>query len=208
MEKPIPFNTEEVKATLDGRKTMVHWPVKPQPPDNSKWIGWLSDSTARTDNKLIGCACWEGGNKVFHYAKPPWAVGDVLLVKEAWQNIKEEADDGSSDIYNNFLYYADDLDNAIKWRSSVHMPHEAARIFLSVVNVAIERLMDISEEDAKAEGISYDMAGGFNKWGPTYNDPDSGGQPDYIEAFKCLWDEIYSDKYPWVEVTTFERIKP
>jgi hypothetical protein len=92
------------------------------------------------------------------------------------------------------------------------MPKEAARIWLEVTNVRVERLYDITDEDAQAEGISYDTAMEYSGWSPSFNDPDgSNAWPNYTEAYKDLWDSLNASRgYPfdsncWVWAITFKR---
>lgn len=95
-----------------------------------------------------------------------------------------------------------------RWFPSIHMPKWAARIWLEITDVRVDRVQDITEEQAKAEGVSLDMAYQCNGWGPTYNDPDSGGDPYYTGAFEYLWGSIYDNWHqnPWVWVIEFKRI--
>ena len=115
--KPILFNTEMVRAILDGRKSCTRRVVKPQP-------------TAR-----YGAQC----------IKPPYQSGDILYVRETWKRA-----------LNGYYYYEDwqrdDIADITKWKPSIHMPKEAARIWLKVTDVRVERLQDITEDGAKAEG--------------------------------------------------------
>lgn len=144
--KPILFNTEMVKALLDGRKTVTRRIVKPQPPtsatikyrhDNFDWAFW-SDAP---DGHLI---------------KPPYRTGDILYVRETFCTYcadhvidgvryayKADATPESERIRKEYCY---------KYRPSIHMPREAARIFLRVTRVRVERLQDITPEGAMAEG--------------------------------------------------------
>ena len=99
------------------------------------------------------------------------------------------------------------------WHPSIHMPKEAARIWLKVTDVRVERLQEIDEDGAKAEGISEEWA--CDWWKPTYYDPDSGGYPKYRDSFAFeLWDSTIKksdlDRYGWdanpyVWVIKFER---
>lgn len=143
--KPILFNTAMTKALLDNRKTQTRRPVKPQPPEDMPFFGWLTSST---DGKHIGDACWDdpylpSGTR--HYVKPPCAIGDVLWVRETWKQDDMEP--------WNFLYKADDA-NIKGWRPSLHMPRAAARLFLLVTAAKIERIQSITEADAIAEGFN------------------------------------------------------
>lgn len=126
--KPILFNTAMVKAIMAQRKTQTRRACKGQPVDGI---------TSPED-----CGY-----------KPAYNPGDVLYVRETWMPV-----------LNDYVYYADRSPeelatlkkSGLRWRPSIHMPREAARLFLRVTDVHMERLKDISEEDAKAEGFEPD----------------------------------------------------
>jgi len=103
-----------------------------------------------------------------------------------------------------------------RWHPSIHMPKEAARIWLKVTDVRVERLQEITEEQACVEGTDpWDEACYENNgWHPTFSDPDSGGDPNMIDGFHKLWNSTIKksdlDRYgwdpnPWVWVIEFER---
>ncbi|WP_174634476.1 hypothetical protein [Yersinia thracica] len=92
------------------------------------------------------------------------------------------------------------------WRPSIHMPRWASRINLMITGVRVERLNDISQEDAQAEGME------LTGWRPTYSDPDSGGEYETpYDNFAELWISIYGEESweanPWVWVIEFERME-
>ena len=136
---PILFSTEMVQAILEGRKRMTRRVLKvkgckPFIPDNSWDIATISK--------------W---NKDYH---PYGKVGDILWVRESFHLSEFPIADGK------YSYKASmDNPNAIYnkgiWKPSIHMPKEACRLFLQIKDIRVERLQDISEEDAKAEGIKY-----------------------------------------------------
>ena len=154
--KPIIFSTEMVKAILDGRKTQTRRIIKPQPMlklypnfENKSWH-WKD------------CHWLEGGigfptSGIEDYS--PYKPGDILWVRETWCEVPYETKCIKSG--DGFLcvpkkaYKADSkIDFTGIWKSPIHIPKEAARIFLRVVGVEVERLQDISEEDAIAEGVN------------------------------------------------------
>ena len=125
-------------------------------------------------------------------------------MRETWKQAVCDPAGGGASLTDFYLYKADELidtngmDVEKKWHPSIHMPKEAARIFLRVTAVRVERLQDITEEQAKAEGAC-------------------NGFPfdDYIDGFKCIWDctlkladyNLYGwEANPWVWVIEFERI--
>lgn len=203
--KPILFNTEMVRSILDGRKTQTRRVIK-------EFVGEEILSVSVPDGIFIGRYGRDGwlgelpdrhdGNTYCVEARPPCKVCDILWVRETWGKLTE------CDVFppyepyeERFIYRADrgDPDHfQDKWRPSIHMPREAARVFLRVMDVSLERLWNMDEEAAIREGIEDSPA-----------DTDSP-----LERFSVLWDKtIKRDdllKYgyhanPWVWVITFER---
>ena len=220
--KPILFNTEMVRAILDGRKTVTRRIVK-----LPKHIKKQEDEyyTLFADGHCYEDYCFA---QVKDYINPPHKIGDMLYVRETWQNVFETEYDKNSPTYcvdirtliSNFddlpktnmglstqdscslmkprnkycLYKASDInytdeENKLRWKPSIHMPKEAARIFLKVTSVRIEKLQDISEDSAVTEGFS---------------------PVSWLSArdlFANTWQYIYLnwDDNPWVWVIEFER---
>ena len=220
--KPILFNTEMVQANLDGRKNNTRRIMKPQPVDTE----YCNHEMVTFNDMLPGyydgdytCACRRCGYGVGPSGesafKPPYVPGDILYVRETWCDTN-----GTS---YPILYKADmpmhwDAENTemgitvdlrakdYKWRPSIHMPKEAARLFLKVTNVRVERLQDIDEEGAKAEG-----ANSCN--GKHVGFKEKMRRSD-VERFADIWDStikpadipIYGwDANPWVWVIEYER---
>ena len=224
--KPILFNTDMVRAILKGRKTVTRRVMKPQPWGTCPNTG--GDHELEPDNFCGGVAtgfvcarCGQGvcpphmkypvGEALF---RPMCWPGDILYVRETWTHpsAAEIANGADPEMY---LYKADDLQPASwdKWRPSIHMPKEAARLFLRVKSVRAERLQDITEEQARAEGAiplcisvdSEDTPDSDRTWhevGPALSDFiriwESTIKPD--DLFLYGW-----DANPWVWVIEFER---
>lgn len=215
--KPILFNTEMVKAILDGQKTVTRRVIKGYILNNAHW-GY----TAFTPIDHISCRGDNGEEYGEKFYKLPYTVGDILYVRETFchgQVVCGEESDGSSVFYvadGNKIIYKEwcereniGTDDVI-WHPSIHMPKEAARIFLKVTNVSVERLQEITEDDAKQKGC-------IDNRGFIYS-PDNS----YIvvhsarEHFSKVWDSTISKKdinryiwdvNPWVWVIKFEQIK-
>ena len=211
--KPILFSTPMVQAILDGKKTQTRRVIKPQPVKEATMFERFIETVdcgleARFGNDISTAVC----DRKVHY-KP----SDILWVRETWR--------ATGVISEPYAYKADEevlnllgesgqiLSIRYAWRPSIHMPREAARIFLRVINVRVERLQEITEEDAVAEGIDWldEACYENNGWHPTYYDPDSGGQPVFRDGFIKLWDSLNAkrgygwDTNPWVWVIEFER---
>lgn len=142
---------------------------------------------------------WDGTS----YIKSPYIVGDIIYVRETWCNVI--LDRNTNKEQKSVMYKADagiewvEPDDGFKipWKPSIHMPKEYARLFLRVKDVRIERLNEISEEDAQKEGCEAKLV------------PPDGGSHPYYEGFRTLWESIYGNgsfdnRYVWV--IEFERI--
>ena len=197
-EKSFVSSTPEVKAILEGRKTMTRLVIKPQPEIDTRYeMAVIEDGKLKICGRGIGDIC-----ETRRIYKMPYHVGDILWVRETYGLFNDE------DEYI-YIYYKADEGNPEKcpyfgkWKPSIHMPREVARIFLEVKSVLVERLRDISEKDAKAEGVILGA-----KYGKLYSLKQS-----YKASFSCLWNNInakrgYSwDSNPWVWVIEFERVE-
>ena len=183
--KPILFNAQMVRAILEGRKTVTRRAVKFPRGWNPKFTGYIPDG-----------AVLYGSNNI-PAAKAPVQVGDVLWVRETWSRMET----------GQYLYKADNEKpiSYLGWRPSIHMPREAARIFLRVTDVRVERLQDITPDQIDAEGCK--------EW--AYSATTGELLPSGPLWFKIAWDSTvkaknmstYSwDANPWVWVIEFERI--
>ena len=188
---PILFNTEMVRAILDGRKGATRRIVKGFIPDDAVW-GY----TAFTHKVYISCRGTFADGDGEKFFKLPCEPGDILYVRETWKKAP-----------NGYYYYEDwqrnDIADITKWKPSIHMPKEAARIWLKVMNVRVERLQEISAESALAEGA--------DKYIHT-----NGGLDENmtITSFIGIWNSTIKksdiDRYGWdanpyVWVIEFER---
>jgi hypothetical protein len=220
-ERPILFNAPMVRAIMDGKKTQTRRLMTPQPfaqPED------LDDGTfgVYAGDELAGVIrC--------HYGRP----GDRLWVRETWRT--EELPDGQDGIRfaadQEFVPIANtreasdiwlvDNDNGrhgTKWRPSIFMRRWASRITLEVTNVRVERLQDISEEDAMAEGVppfgeeyscfSLEQPIPCGEGRPSF----AAGSRPYAASYAVLWDEINADRAPWsanpwVWVVEFKRVE-
>ncbi len=191
--KPMLMNTEMVKAILAGRKTVTRRLIKPQPKNKPVFI------IAGTPTKYIGKWFDEISDK---YWTPPCHTGDVLYVRETW--CKGSLNGGA----DQYFYKADDNDFHCQWRPAIHMPKEAARIFLRVIDVRVEHLKDVTLDDAIAEGCQGKFIGRGECVG-------AGWEILPEDEFADVWNSAIKkadlDKYgweanPWVWVIEFERI--
>lgn len=213
--KPILFNNDMVRAILDGRKKCTRRLIKPQPDEEHTYpLGFMNDSTERKNIGSFGFGASELGGSI-QYVKPPYQPGDILYVRETWRKGLERYI-YRADYFDTEKFYRGGKEIEMKWHPSIHMPKEAARIWLKVTDVRVERLQEITEEQACMEGTDpWDEACYENNgWHPTLSDPDSGGDPNMIDGFHKLWNSTIKksdlDYYgwsanPWVWVIEFER---
>ena len=195
--KPILFNTEMVRAILDGRKTCTRRVVK----HNTEKVldsPYHMEHSEMEDAWLIRRLC-----------RAPYEPGDILYVRETWCDlpVNKAGHMRGHSIY----YYKADGDLRPEgwrgnWRPSIHMPKEAARIWLNVTDVRVERLQNITEDGAKAEGANWKNGKNVG-W-------EEKMQRTAIERFAKIWDSTIKksdlDRYgwnanPWVWAIEFER---
>lgn len=199
-ELPILFNDEMVQALLTGRKTCTRRAIKLPDKMTGRPIGKSGDSS-----NPLGFF-YPGGIK-----RPPYQPGDILYVRETWSEIKNA--DGS---HKKYVYKASDQYPfgesryiiKFNWKPSIHMPKEAARIWLKVTDVRVERLQDITEDGAKEEGANFKNGKNVGL--------EEKMRRTAIERFAEIWNSTIKktdlDRYgwdanPWVWVIEFERCK-
>lgn len=197
-ERPILFSGPMVRAILKGHKTQTRRLVKPQP----RYVQALSEGRFEQsadggfDQGVIPLEC------------PYGAPGDRLWVRETFFCNSCDYPDRTEHAKENLHYRADGTpdfggeEKEIRWKPSIHMPRWASRIDLKILSVRTERIGSISDEDARAEGITPSPP---TSW--IYSS-------DAVRKFRKLWDSIntkpgsrWSDN-PWVWVVEFERVKP
>ena len=144
--KPILFNTEMVRAILDGRKDATRRIVKGFIPDDAVW-GY----TAFTPKGYISCRGTFADGYGEKFFKLPCEPGDILYVRETWCKGLERYI-YRADYSDTEKFYRNGKEIEMKWHPSLHMPKEAARIWLNVTDVRVERLQEITGESALAEG--------------------------------------------------------
>ncbi len=158
---PILFNTDMVRAILDGRKTVTRRCVKPK----SKNACGFCVTFRKSDNAFMGVYDYDDNEMMFESSQtPPCQPGDILYVRESYcpdyfdEGIAGCRDDGLRGNRNAYKadYNKDIVGDVVpepKWKPSIHMPKEAARIWLRVTDVRVERLQEITDEQAAREGI-------------------------------------------------------
>ncbi len=209
---PILFNTEMIRAIMDGRKTVTRRLVKPQMPDVCPecmhiHADYIYDRIAEN----IYCAIC--GEPLQPEIKPSYQPGDILYVREIWNtNHLHEYSNES----NEYVYKADYDGHAgeFGWRPSIHMPKEAARIWLKVTDVKVERLKSITEAQALKEGFKGEPCScGGTAYACTdcYN---TGWIEPPLVGFMYTWEstikKVDINRYgwnadPWVWVIEFEH---
>lgn len=204
MIKPILFNTDMVRAILDGRKTVTRQVVKPHYRDNE--IGFNIITNANT-GKYVCIEYFDEWENETRYMADPYRPGDILYVRETWCD--------PSGTGWPILYKADMPLKAAdyKWTPSIHMPREAARIFLRVTDVRVERLQDMTEADAFAEGFEAIVCN--HPCGiPCTDCMNTGYLEPAMVGFVDTWNstikpadrDLYGwEANPWVWVIEFER---
>lgn len=218
---PILFSTDMVRAILDGRKTMTRRLIQPQPPADAE-IEFKNGMEAAIDKKAD---LWNGRRHNFIPQRLPYRIrdghGDILYVRETWKVTGYDSMDGNLGVEIEFkadgkrkYFELDDeelfhrIGKSDKWRPSIHMPKEAARIFLKVTAASAERLQDITEEEALQEGFSAKIKSTESLEGNIFLSTTSAR-----ENFIKYWDKRYAkrgygwDDNPWVWVYGLEKIE-
>jgi len=209
----ILFSAPMVRALLDGRKTQTRRVLKPA--TAGEFLGIVERKPPR-----YWFACGPN-DRTSCEIRAPFAVRDLRWVRETWRCngwatdvatifYRASEGDGYTAMCEQFpIAGKTPLRVTGTWRPSIHMPRWASRLTIRVTGVEVERLQDISEEDAKAEGLEWRDG----CWA-TYNGDGTmrcGGSPDPIEAYRCLWININGtgswELNPWVVAVTFETIQ-
>ena len=207
--KPILFNTEMVRAILDGRKSCTRRLVKFFSGENPRWTGYIKDGLMLYNGKNEPCI-----------RKAPYQPGDILYVRETWGEGYEEG---------TYIYRASDKlaglptfkeSSKLIYHPSIRMPKEAARIWLKVTSARVERLQEMKPVDVIKEGAYPDCSDCLNTYG------ESGSQCCYGTEEQCSqcdevmmeWEKLWTstinkadlgsygwDANPWVWVIEFER---
>lgn len=229
--KPILFNTEMVRAILEGRKSCTRRIVKPQ-----QLIGMLPDKCKNgapeeflKEKKLMFKPyCDMTGIELINTAyKAPYQPGDILYVRETWEHFECCCCEGDEhrncyrepqqSVLNKscgcYMYRAtDEIYGDARWHPSIHMPKEAARIWLKVTDVRVERL----QECGKGWCLDIEKEGIVTPQDPILYINDDAFHKALREEFQKLWDSTIKksdlDRYgwnanPWVWVIEFERCK-
>lgn len=210
--KPILFNTEMVKAILDGRKTCTRRVVKPQP---KAMIAYACMGYKHGTWAYPGPEAWKNWGESYRMPEgfpedemkrrwnPPCHTGDILYVRETWNHVKLASESEWHYEYRasceNPAYFGNGF--FAEWRPSIHMPREAARLFLRVTDVRVERLQNMTAEDSLREGVKLHL-----------NDILKGEST--LKPFAQVWDSTIKptdlnrygwDANPWVWAIEFER---
>lgn len=197
-ERPILFSTPMVKAIIDLLKI------------KTRRTRGLDEVNKRPDDFIIDEIFYSGAKVTVHFRDgnqslfvdcPFGNIGDILWVRETWAEFAGMGDN------IDYVYKADGIFDTpakehlrdMRWRPSIFMPKEACRIKLEITGIRVERLQDISEDDAKAEGV------------PEYLLPIKPTEDGsyYSYAFNCLWNEINGkeswNENPWVWMIEFKK---
>lgn len=221
---PILFNTEMVRAILDGRKSCTRRLVKFLSGENPKWTGYIKD----------GAMLYNGKNKPCIRTQP-YQPGDILYIRETWERFecwncdgdergncpKEPKKSVLDKTCGCYMYRAtDEISGDAKWHPSIHMPKEATRIWIKVTDVRVERLQEMKPVNVIKEGAYPDCWDCLNTYG------ENGSQCCYGTEEQCSqcdemtmeWEKLWNstikksdlDRYgwnanPWVWVIEFER---
>lgn len=190
-DRPILMSAPMVRAILDGRKTQTRRVIKPQPSAGVRFSPFVASGIEDGHGREI---------------RMPWRPGDRAWVRETWACLDSKPRPGSR-----LAYRASTDGERVRvdapWHPSIHMPRWASRLTLLIEDVRVQRLQDISEEDARAEGI---VDGGCLSCGRPEPCGCAFPSPSARDSFVGLWNSIYGpDAWfdnPWVVALTFRPV--
>lgn len=212
IERPMLYSTDMILAKLAGRKSQTRRIVKPR----------SAEMTALLINLHVGVDIDRCKQELIRVHCPYGIVGDALYARETWDYAHDECGNPTGDSFGKYLYKANGDGNHGRWRPSIHMPKEAARIWDRITDIRVERLQDISPGDAVEEGIEYDnvdaemLEGGelvadFKNYlwrdDPNYEDYYFPTYASCIDSYRSLWESINGpgsweeNHFVWVIVT-------
>lgn len=240
MERPIIFSAPMVRAILDGRKTQTRRILKPQPDGNpmpiEEWSRRVASTCGESHPAEAAIAAhaaklsvrlfpfyYEGSSgAACGYRCPFGKSGDWLWVRENWWKIPEpslkQLRDGA-DTWPKIAYDADENDitreqnREMGWKlkPSIHMPRWASRIMLEVTSVRVERLQDISDDDAEAEGAEREYDEPYESWAHLEAQCGYFSPSSFASGFRRIWEAINGadswEENPFVWVVSFKRVE-
>lgn len=200
--KGILFNTEMVRAILDGKKSCTRRLVKTRRKDACGFYV----TRRKADGLFAGIYEYDENESMFdNQLEPPYQPGDIIYVRETWHKYIKRVGEGQNCHLAEFYGYkasvANSEDAGEPWKPSIHMPKEAARIWLKVTDVRVERLQEITADDIRNEGLSSaavhcgDMEIALKEWENLWNSTIKKS-----DLGRYGWNAS-----PWVWVIEFER---
>jgi len=229
-ERPVIFSAPMVRAILTGQKTMTRRAVKPDPGSNMSPV-CIEDAPGKP---------WQWASVASRRVCPYGAVGERLWVRETFRAIEDPGaedsevrrtyrdDDGETHYI--VVDFKADAPNRImdemgrpEWKSPIHMPRWASRITLEITEVRVQRVQEISNDDAQAEGVVAFDGRPCPSCSPNWGCLSPSGMGStrcetfmhgYRESFARLWDSINCERgfpwksSPWVWAITFRRLVP
>jgi len=219
-ERPIIFSSAMVRAILEGRKTQTRRVIKPQPTVTEELLrqrgAWIAGESLSDQVN----AAWQHG--FVDVSCPYGQPGDRLWVRETWgckAADRPGVPGGRKPQPGDSIQYAENgadawqwrVPGSLPWRPSIHMPRWASRILLEITDVRVQLVQDISEEDARSEGVLW--VPGHGEITPADLHEGYSNYLDCRQGFQVLWDSINAkrgfgwDANPWVWALTFKRVE-
>ena len=206
-DRPILFSAPMVQAILDGRKTQTRRIGKTQ---CAEWTELAVEYSLHAKGKVAVAThlAYPNGSARHGICECPYGIpGDRLWVRETFARIDGQTRPWIETDYKATYTHGDRLGDTLgikkRWTPSIHMPRAASRITLEITSVRVERLQDISEADAQAEGVTDD--------GSLVTDLDGKDRGGTIAAYATLWEVINGvgswDDNPWVWVLQFKHLQ-
>ncbi|GBU18075.1 MULTISPECIES: hypothetical protein [Methylobacterium] len=225
-DRPIIFSAPMVRALFDGRKTQTRRIIRDEVPSAPSMDALAPGGTARHPAPYLDAYCgqrrtasnprgmsdrwcwWTRDDRPGHTFKVPYVPGDRLWVRETWCHTGSgvwTVGDSYCALGGKVIYRADDdgSDPGIKWFSPLHLSRNRSRLTLHVADVRVQRLQEISEDDAQAEGVQQEE----DRYWHDYLFPGTQLTLGARESFSTLWNSLHGadawDANPWVAAITF-----
>lgn len=206
-ERPILFSAPMVRALLADTKTQTRRVMKDQPPHQPEvWQGSLN----RAMTQPVMAAAWDADDGSHQCLCPYGVPGDRLWVREAFAKVDGQTHPWIATDYRATYTHGDRLGDHLgvkrRWTPSIHMPREASRILLEIISVRVERLQDMTDSDAFAEGVEK------SSYGCHKHTSGGSGCMTGRDGYRALWESINGPgswaANPFVWVIEFNRVTP
>ncbi|OLF82699.1 hypothetical protein AWH63_06755 [Marinobacter sp. C18] len=211
-EKPILFKDEMVRAILSGQKTQTRRTIDWKRLHKQAGLSFPTKCRLAWFKAMKAWGLDAGDDVIREVTCPYGEVGDRLWVRETWRQFAAGDECGCSEApcgcpdSGTVLFRADGDDSESRWRPSIHMPRWASRITLEITDVRVERLQDISEDDARAEGVQPFRGGYWRNYQPGWTQHTLAAKGSFLSLWNSINGPDSWDANPFVWVIEFKQV--